>query len=266
MIVLWIALWIIVALITIPVMLAIILLHMPLRYRVQAHISKNPDIKVSASFFLRLIRVVFEHRDGQTTFQCRIAWKLIGQPKKSTKKSPTPTPTPTPPPSPPPPKEYKEPSPASSKKAKAEKKQQKKAITLPPESSKEKKSSPKILDQINAVLTYPDRKIIMRLAMRFVKKIFRALRPKHFSLKGVLGFNDPATTGIIMGLYAALKSALKWGNTAQLFGDFSINNPQTSVDIAMRGSVSAARLLRPVIWLLLKKPIRKLIKAIRAKG
>jgi len=114
--------------------------------------------------------------------------------------------------------------------------------------------------KIDAVLTYPNRKIIMRLVFGTIKKFFKTLKPKHLDISGRIGFEDPSKTGLFMGLYEALADVLKIRNNVRLVSDF--DTPTTVIDLKInaKGSISVARMTRPFIGLLIKKPIRTLIK------
>jgi len=125
------------------------------------------------------------------------------------------------------------------------------------ETKDEKKDPFAIINRIKAALTYPDRKIIMSLTMQSLQKLCRALKPRIFDISGIIGFDDPATTGWFMGAYEAITSLFGIRPHIKLWGSY--HEKALDLDIEIEGRASLGRLVWPFFWLYLKRPIRKLI-------
>jgi len=123
-----------------------------------------------------------------------------------------------------------------------------------PAPEKEKKDRLKPLKQVKAALTYPDRKIIMSLCFKCLQKFFKALKPKKLDIYGVIGFDDPCTTGWVMGVYEAAAGVMQLRHKVRLVGSYH----EKALDLAIKteGSTRLWSLIWPFIWLYLHKPIR----------
>ena len=137
--------------------------------------------------------------------------------------------------------------------------------TRPPEpekadekEEKEKKDRLKPLKQAKAVLTYPDRKIIMSLCGRFLQKLLRALKPRHLDIHGVIGFDDPCTTGWAMGSYEAIVGVTGLKPHIRILGSYF--EKALRLDINTHGRTRLGSIIWPFLWLALQKPVRKLIR------
>ena len=121
----------------------------------------------------------------------------------------------------------------------------------------DKKGISAIFQQIKAVLTYPDRKIIMNLCFQSLQKFIKALKPKHLDIHGVVGFEDPATTGWFMGAYEAITSTLQLRHKIRLLGSYL--EKALDLNIQAQGRTRLGSLIWPFVWLYLQRPVRKVI-------
>ena len=119
------------------------------------------------------------------------------------------------------------------------------------ETKKHKKSKFKV------GLTKVDIKSIMSLGILFIRKLFATVKPKYFRVQGVVGLNDPYSTGRFIGYYEAFSSALGLRSAIDIYGDFS--QKKLELDLNVFGKFSIGQVLWLAIWLCFKKPMRDMI-------
>ncbi|MCL2404464.1 MAG: hypothetical protein FWC92_02835 [Defluviitaleaceae bacterium] len=227
-----------------------------IRYRIHASIASEKTAYVEVTYLMRLVHFVYAYRDGKQETLTRIAWMQIGDDKPQKKKRKTKaatsathathaqkiesTPQPTP---------------------AAEQVNKKIDTDANKENNKDiKKDRLGPLKQVKAVLTYPDRKIIMSLCIKCLQKFVKALKPKHIDITGVIGFEDPSTTGIVMGTYEAVVGTLGLRHKVQLLGNYL--ESALELNIETEGRTRLWRLWWPFLWLYLHKPIRVALRKI----
>ena len=264
--------------------LAIILLLVcclgQIRYRVNAQVGDENTAHVEVSYFMWLIRFAFSYVGGEAKTRGRIAWVRIGEDRRQRKNR------------------RRNKKTMKAEKARSEKKADaadaisihkdkgipsqarnddairqdipppKIPTPIPdpvPEPDPEEKDSPGFIKQAKEILTYPDLKIIIGLGLRFLKKYINALKPKRLDISGVVGFDDPATTGWAMGAYEAAAGITGLRPHVRLLGSY--HEKALRLDIKAHGRTRLGRLIWPFIWLYLQKPIRRLIhKHLLRKG
>jgi len=210
-----------------------------IKYRVDARTCEEKYANIEVSYLLRLIRFAYVYRDGEGASRIRIAGFSLGDEEPGKKK----------------PK-------SASKRSSHDKKATKKSKRTRDKdagtsSEEEKKDRPNPLKQAKAVLTYPDRKIIMNLCFRCLGKFFKALKPKHLDIYGVIGFDDPCTTGWAMGAYEAAAGITGLRHKIRLVGCYH----EKAMDLAIQthGRTRLWGLIWPFVWLYLQKPIRTVL-------
>ena len=104
-------------------------------------------------------------------------------------------------------------------------------------------------------------KSILSLGIILIKKLWKRIKPQYFFVKGVVGFDNPCTTGQFMGFYEIFSNALGFRPAIDLKGDFC--DTRMDLDIEMNGSFAIASLAGPVIWFIWQKPVRDGIKLLR---
>jgi len=299
MIILWVLLWILIilgSLVGLVILIALILGLGRIKYKVDANIGDDTAVYVNISYLLRLVRFVITYKDGEYETKGRIAWFKLGEEappqtaaekhaEKETKKlvstmiddytfsnsrsvtrdyniahakeikhyvSDT--------------KEEEAPdiappedaieSDETAKEAKTKKKPRKTE-----QAPDENKSETSVFTKAKLILTYPDLKIIIALCFQCLGKLYRALKPKRLNIQGVVGFDDPATTGWFFGAYEATLSTLRLRDRIRLLGSY--HEKALRLDIDIKGRVRLFRLLWPFLWLYLKKPIRAAITILK---
>ncbi|MCL2572245.1 MAG: hypothetical protein FWE11_07560 [Defluviitaleaceae bacterium] len=244
-------------LILLVLIIFIILCFGRLRYSIDAKIGEEKKAHIEVSYFMRLIHFVFTYGDRKSDTRLRIAWMRSGGakstpvriepeinevPKKEEIKK----------------RETKEHNVRETTKDKGPEKEKKTEKNKKSKNEKKgKKDWLKPLRQAKAVLTYPDRKIIMALTFQSLGKFFRALKPRRFDIHGVVGFDDPATTAWAMGAYEVARGVIGFGDSIRILGSY--HEKALHLDITASGRASLGRLLWPFLWLYLKKPIRTVI-------
>ena len=253
------------------IVLTLILISIPVRYNVKANTGAGREHTafVKASYLFRLVRGRYIYENGEGKLEAYIAWFDLGKRLNAPKVE----------------KPEEDPghqeayTPENSKILAMIEKYVEPDSSAKPDEAEEAPpvtpgSKPKFSDKIksikekyaelkrkkDAVLTYPNRKIIMELTWRMVKKIFKVLKPKHFNIYGTVGFEDPSKTGMFIGLYEVFAELLKIRKNVRIGGNFDTPTTAIALYIDVKGSINIARMTLPIIGLLIKKPIRTLIK------
>jgi hypothetical protein len=204
--------------------LIFIILIAPLSYRVEGQAGTNTDMLAKISWFFSLVRVKCTFDGNVPNVTANVAmFRLF--PRKSGKKKP--------------------------------KKAPKKEETKP----EEKPTLSEQVEKLRSLLTNPDRKIIIALCKELVKRMLRRFKPRRFRICGIVGFDNPCTTGQFIGLYEAVAGATGLRHAVDLEGDFNQKNVQLDIHVAGRTSFGA--LLLPVIWFCFQEPIRRNINKMR---
>jgi len=275
---LWIFLWILIvlgALVGLVLLLVLILLVGRIKYKINAHIGGDTSVYVNVSYLMRLVQLVITYKDGEYESKGRIAWIRIGEDKPKKKGKPKKIEKPAD-------KKIKKPAAMLLKdyaesntrsttrdytnayvKKEEEARHSESAIpTEKPEmTSPPDKPKTSILAHLRAILTYPNLKTIIGLCLRGIQKLFRAIKPKHLDIYGVVGLDDPAMTGWFMGAYEAAMGTMNLRQKIRLAGSY--HEKTLRLDIDAKGRVRLIILLWPLLWLYLKKPIRIIINKLR---
>ena len=238
-------------------LLTIVLCLGRIKYRVDAHVGNDKTAYVEISYLFRLVNFVAEYRDKKFENHTRVAWMKFGEKKprkKKKRKSKVTVPNGD---------EQKAHNIAAHIGPSEESitpKSQPAGKTMPSDiensepEQKEKKDRLKPLKQAKAVLTYPDLKTIIGLCFQCLQKFIKALKPKRLDISGIIGFDDPCTTGWFMGAYEAAAGTAQLRHKIRLLGSY--HEKALQLDIEAKGRTSLWGLLWPFIWLYLHKPIR----------
>jgi len=244
----------IVAAIALPFVLIVILLCIvPIRYSVNAEFSEKTNAIAKASYLFGAVRVLYRYKDGEG----HVKWRVFGFPLSFKKTSKT--------------KQNKEDASEASTAKKAEQTEITPGSTIPGEKQEEKSAEKpkagvyKKLKSAKAYLTSTQGKTIIKLALEASKRLFITLMPKHLNIQGSVGFSNPADTGLFIGAYEAIAGVAGVRDSIRLRGDFDTDKTVIQIILSARGSLSIARLSKPALWLLTKKPIRTGIMALLRK-
>jgi len=233
------------ALLALPlVLLVIIFLAIPVRYKVDAVTGQGDANKifVRVTYFFGLVRATYRDK----AFKMRIFGIPIGRKNRQL--------------------------PDAEKKT--EQKVEGKMLDLLKSVKEEKpaeKENPKrpikerlanIKDSITKVLTYPNRKKILSLTLKMLGRLWKIIKPKKLNISGEVGFEDPSKTGFLFAAYGVVAEFLNIRKYVQLSGNFDTTHTVAQFDIYIKGSINVARMMLPILNWVRKKPIRKLIKDI----
>ena len=119
-----------------------------------------------------------------------------------------------------------------------------------------------IMDNIAAVWNYPNKKDIASAVKKMCIKQWGILRPKKLNISGEVGFADPSRTGFFFAGYGVVTEFLNIRKHVQLHGNFDTDRTVVALDVFAKGSINAARMMFVLLGFACKKPIRKLIKDI----
>ena len=231
------------ALVALPfVLLVIIFLAIPVRYKVDANtgVGGQSTAYVRITYLFGLVRMTYKYINNDGLVKIRIFGIPVGRKKKQL--------------------------PEAERKSFFNKiaEENKPDKTKKPDKSKTpiKKRLTGIKDNISAVLTYPNRKAVIDLFKKMLKRQWKIIKPKKLNISGQVGFADPAQTGFLFAAYGVVAEFLNIRKYIQLSGNFDTPHTVVLLDIYVKGSINAARMMFAVLNFIRKKPIRKLIKDI----
>lgn len=101
---------------------------------------------------------------------------------------------------------------------------------------------------------YDIRSILEKTAL-LTKKLFKNIGFKVFEINGIIGFEDPAMTGKVLGALAAADCIIP--ADVAIDGDFE--NKRLEGSLVLSGRTSVFKMSFPVIVYLLRKPVRPVI-------
>ena len=132
-------------------------------------------------------------------------------------------------------------------------------------SEKEEGKSDFFLDfpRAKTLLSNLDIKSLVSLVILLMKKLCRKITPKRLFVSGIVGFNDPCSTGLFIGFYEAIANAFGIRSAIDLQGDF--NQKNIELDLQLAGQFAIVSLIGPFIWFFWQRPIRDGIKIMRIK-
>ncbi|MGN1319470.1 MAG: DUF2953 domain-containing protein [Lachnospirales bacterium] len=99
-------------------------------------------------------------------------------------------------------------------------------------------------------------KKVFKIALKFLKNIIKAIKPKTFVVEGTFGLSDPADTGMVYAFISIITSYLP--GKYYIKGDFENNIIKGSINIKGRSSLFFISI--PVIKLILTKPVLDITK------
>ena len=100
-----------------------------------------------------------------------------------------------------------------------------------------------------------DLKGIFDVTILLFKKIFKGLGMKLFQICGIIGLDNPCSTGQAIALISVVQTFVPFDVDVQ--GDFENNVLEGSLYI--KGKVRISSIVFPVIWYLLTKPVRTVV-------
>ena len=128
------------------------------------------------------------------------------------------------------------------------------------QSADEKKSFKfkKIFDQISTIKNYPDAGLIAEHSKTLLRQMFLAINPKKFNGDILFGFDDPSTTGMVLGAGYVCLSIFKLNGKIKLNTDFE--KQILNLKINAKGKILLFSLLLPITQFIFSRHIWKLVK------
>lgn len=129
-----------------------------------------------------------------------------------------------------------------------------------PEEKDEKKPNMKrnFIHSIHKILEYPHKKIILKHSYRTLKKLICHIFPEELYVKGIFGLEDPADTGMVLGVLHMLFGYL--GQPVSIKGNFQ--EQEIKGVISGKGKIRVATILFIIFQFLLDKTVRELVRKI----
>jgi len=239
------------------VLLFVLLLALPIRYTISANVggSEGTSAKAKVRYLFGLIRGNYVYDKSEGELQAYIAWFKLNKKRDDIQEKT---------------EHFEKVMPQTPVELVKDIEALKDIDDAPPLKTFNKEDKPsffsslkakiiKIKEKINAVLEFPNKRLIASLVMGTLKKMAKLLKPKHINISGTIGFTDPATTGMFFAAYESVAHLLDIRQNVKLDGNFDTEKTTVALDVYVKGSISVGRMILPLIGLALKKPIRELI-------
>lgn len=121
--------------------------------------------------------------------------------------------------------------------------------------TKENKTSPK--HERSKKELKPRRNIGKNLIIelfKYFKDIINIVKPKHFRISGVYGFEDPSLTGMLLGVISIIKGTVP---NAQIYVEPFFEEENINIEAEIYGDVKVCIICYRTLKLLIKKDVRK---------
>ncbi|PKM68056.1 MAG: hypothetical protein CVU95_05260 [Firmicutes bacterium HGW-Firmicutes-2] len=126
----------------------------------------------------------------------------------------------------------------------------------------EKTSDPSVLEQIKSgieLLRSDKHKGVLKFVLGKVHKMIKSILPRHIEADIIFGFDDPATTGLVLGGISMFYPC--YGNTVDVIPNFE--EVMFEGDIKIRGKIVIGVLVYYGLRIIIDKRVRSIIKAVR---
>ena len=114
------------------------------------------------------------------------------------------------------------------------------------------------ITKLRDLLEEYEAKKILHLAKLLAIRLLNRILPKRFLVRGVVGFDDPCSTGLFIGMYEATAGVLDVRDNVDLYGNFS--EAYSEVEVDMTGRFAIGSLLRQILWFVFQPPVRRIIR------
>lgn len=112
-----------------------------------------------------------------------------------------------------------------------------------------------IIDKLKIAWNYDDRKQIVELSIKLIKRILKIIFPQNLKVDIEFGSDNPATTGYVLAMSSIL--TLYFGNTVKITGNF--DRPVLNGKLDIDGKFNLGKIVFAILRYMAKRPIRKLI-------
>ena len=207
------------ALLALILIIIILALCIPVSYNVVS--AKNEGMFLNAAVSYGVVRYRSQIKDGLSRNELRVLGRRIGQSQTTTGKK-------------------------STKKNKERKSRKQ---------SGNENNPGTILRQI---ISYPEKKKLINITIKMIKRLLRPLKPKLFNAEGTIGFDDPSYTGYFVGMAEALRGIYDLGKTIRIQGDFQRKILYYKFNV--KGWFIPLSLIWPVLAYVFSGPIMRIIR------
>ena len=229
-------------------LIVLLLLCFPIRYRIYAKIDEGKDVRAKISYLFGFVRYKYSLKDSGTNETSQsgpepsgslwLLWHRF-RPKEKNK--------------------------ATQKNAQGRKEKTSDIFSFVQEISKKEAigkdaGSSNLITILKDILTYRDFKTIIKDSIKTVKKLLLAIRPKYIKIEGEFGLANPADTAFLYGGYVAASSILGIRKNVSLLPIFNNEAKILRLNADIRGRVNIYGLIIPVLRLFLTKPVRDILK------
>lgn len=122
--------------------------------------------------------------------------------------------------------------------------------------TKEKKSDKKEKSKKKSKSKRSFGKDLLLEFFKYFKDIINIVKPKHFKISGVYGFEDPSLTGMLLGIISIIKGAVP---KAQIYVDPDFEEELMNIDAEIYGDIKVFVICYRTLKLILKKEVRKFL-------
>lgn len=226
-------------------------LFVPISYHMEDGVAGRPRGTWEFSWLCRFLRVFYSY--GGVESVGRVVVKVLGFTLGRRKKA-----------------RKAEPSPAERKRS-APQREPDADETEPPELDEdETKEEPplrkfaifhkikRLYNDVMFVVQYPQRKEILSLTVTYAKKIWRALKPDSFRVRGEVGLGDPAQTGMALGMMSVVSAFLELD--VRISGNFE--KAVLTIDTKADGKITLFSLLLPTVRYVFARPVWKVVRPV----
>ena len=218
-------------------LLVLLLLSFPIRYKIFAKIDEKKDVRLKISYLFGLLRYVHFYDDEKNEGNLCVLWfRVGGKPKTAKRKKPAV-------------KNFFE---MDSLYSFVQKNLQKIVKDATLDSDKEREG-------LKESLTLQEIKTIIKDSVGTLKKLLLAVRPGYFRLAGEVGLTCPAKTAYLYGAFMAVTHFFGFGKNISLLPVFENESTVWRIDTEARGFINFYRLLVPLALFALRTPVMNMI-------
>lgn len=92
--------------------------------------------------------------------------------------------------------------------------------------------------------------------LNYFKDIINIVKPKHFNISGVYGFEDPSLTGMLLGIISIIKGVVP---KAKIDVNPDFEEETINLEVEIYGHIKVYQICYRSIKLIIKKEVRKLL-------
>ena len=222
--------------------IAMLILFVPVQYRLNADYNEKLDILIKAAWFLRIITITYDSGKSPS-FRLRI-FGIVGKNKTKPKNTQTDS--------------------EKSKKRKRIKHPKEKDENPDKEDIKDKKKNnffrkiSFLMDKLIKIFDYPYKTLLINRTSKLLKRLIKAFIIKNADVECDFGFDDPSKTGMLLGAAHALCGITHSYKYVRINADFE--KEYLYLKSYMEGKFTIWSLFWPLVAYVVNKPVWILLK------